>query len=221
MQSAIGKGLPDLETVEEALDVSVAVFSRFKKHESARTALGALGADADGRASGLKNDYSSLRPDDRRRCEAALGTAAVERIAASEVFEALASALDEGTRDQDAGSRITALIVDYVAAVVRAWHSAGLRPSRAHHPDRPEYTSKFRGFADLVLSAFLEPAARRGDDDLHEIQQKTWRSHAKLPDNLRRLVSSALPRRDLEWLVSDDHVKQALRRVQKTAPQTP
>ena len=131
----------------------------------------------------------------------------------------MGSALD--TEVMNADPEIATLITDYVAVVADLWRAAGLRPGRAHDPDDPKYRSHFHRFADLVLTAMIDPWSRRHDADLDEYRRAVWQAHAKLEDEYKQ-AGKALRRSDAEWLVSEDHIRHALARsALKTAPETP
>jgi hypothetical protein len=129
------------------------------------------------------------------------------RLGAYNVFEGMAEALDSEEIQSD---EIATLIVDYVASVANRWREAGIKPSRARHPEDPAYKSGFHRFVDLVITSILEPWTLRHDGALEERAQETRRRHAELPDDFRSIASPSLRRSDLEWIVSDDHLKKAL-----------
>ena len=75
---------------------------------------------------------------------------------------------------------------------------------------------------DLVLTAMIEPWARRHDDNLNEVGRKIRKAYAVIPQELRSAIRPGLNRSDTEWLVSEDHLKKALRlAAQKYGPDTP
>jgi hypothetical protein len=207
----------DLEAIEAIFDAAVGVFTEDSRQEAARTALAVLTYQPPGgeRYMTVKNDFPGLGADDRTKSEkalAALGKASKKRVTTtSDVFAALARALRH-RKSAKLNSQIHTLIVDYVAVVADVWRHAGLRPSRAGHVEDPTYKSKFHRFADLVLTAIIEPGARRHDVNLQDLRQRTRLAHAKLPPEVRRIVSPALRRADVEWLISSNHIDKALRR---------
>jgi hypothetical protein len=218
-------GVVDSEVIEEILDMAATVFAKSPDNEAARTALGALSVtSSDGRQIiGLSSDYSGLDFDSRHKCESALSALArtTEAVTASIVFEALAAAM---AADRPTGARadVSDLIVRYVAVVATLWRKAGLRPTRATRRWDPKYKSRFHRFVELVLTAMTEPSSRRHDDNIHLIAHKVWTAHTRLPPESRRLVSPRLRRADVEWLVSEDHVKKAMRMpIQKIDRDTP
>jgi hypothetical protein len=119
----------------------------------------------------------------------------------------MASALDSEEIQSD---EIATLMVDYVASAANRWREAGIQPSRARHPEDPTYKSDFHRFVELVITAILEPSTLRHDGGLEERAREARRRHAELPDEFRSIASPSLRRSDLEWIVSDDHLKKAL-----------
>jgi hypothetical protein len=201
----------DLEVIEAILDATASLFLQYREEESAKTALKAFAVtDVDGVRIGAKVDFSGLDKVRQHRVAAALTNLIKlpsSRLGVSNVFETMASALDtEGIQSDE----IATLIIDYVASVANCWRDAGIKPSRARHPEDPAYKSGFHRFVDLVITSILEPWALRHDGALEERAQETWRRHAELPDDFRRIASPSLRRSDLEWIVSDDHLKKAL-----------
>ena len=216
----------DSEVIEEILDAAATVFAKSPDNEAARTALGALSVtSSDGRRIiGLSSDYSGLDFDSRHKCEStltALARSPTEAVTASAVFDALAAAI---TADRPAGARadVSDLIVRYVATVATLWRKVGLHPTRATRRWDPKYKSRFHRFVELVLTAMAEPSSRRHDENIDLIARQIRAAHGRLPSELRRFVSPRLRRADVEWLVSEDHVKKALRtQIQKIDRDTP
>jgi hypothetical protein len=214
----------DSEVIEEILDAAATVFAESPDNEAARTALGALSVTSSNgrRIIGLSSDYSGLDFDSRDKCESALSTLArtTETVTASIVFEALAAAT--ASRSTGARADVSDLIVRYVAVVAMLWRELGLRPTRATRRWDPKYKSRFHRFVELVLTAMTEPSSRRHDENIDLIAQKIRAAHTRLPPELRRFASPRLRRADVEWLVSEDHVKKALRMpIQKIGRDTP
>jgi hypothetical protein len=202
----------DLEVIEAILDATASLFLQYREEESAKTALKAFAVtDVDGvRRIGAKVDFSGLDKIREHRVAAALTNLKKlpgSRLGAYNVFEGMAEALDSEEIQSD---EIATLIVDYVASVANRWREAGIKPSRARHPEDPAYKSGFHRFVDLVITSMLEPWTLRHDGALEERAQETWRRHAELPDDFRSIASPSLRRSDLEWIVSDDHLKKAL-----------
>src|SRR3974390_2587128 len=146
----------DLELIDEIFDAAVIAFSKFPETEAAKTALGIMcgKSSTDKPLVLIKEDYSALRSIDQRNAEKAIAKLARMRnakIAASDIFNALASAIHPGQFKQGS-SEIHTLIVSYVAKVANIWRKHGVRPSRASHQMDSTYTRKFHHFVDLVLT---------------------------------------------------------------------
>ena len=214
----------DLESMEALIDRLIAGFALLPKEEPSLTVLRALfprvllpkskRADVLRRrlAQGaifLKNDYAALPSIYQRRVETTLTRLRGRRAQfdAADVCEAIANALD-GNEERTANTLIADLITNYVSSVALIWLRHGIRPSRAVHPSNPNYRSKFHRFVDLVLTAVLEPWSKRHDGDDLETLAKLRKAHARLPKDIRRVVR--VSRSDVEWLVSDGHLKRAL-----------
>jgi hypothetical protein len=202
----------DLEVIEAILDAAASAFLQHCEEKSAKTALKALGVTNDDgiRQVGTKVDFSGLDKAHQCEVEAALTNLKKlpgSRLNASNVLEAMASALDAEEIQSD---EIATLIIDYVASVANRWREAGIKPTRARHPEDRSYRSSFHKFVDLVITAILEPSTLRHDDGLEKRAQESWQRHAELPDEFRSIASPSLRRSDLEWIVSDDHLRKAL-----------
>ena len=197
----------DLEVIEAIFDATVIAFSKFPNTEAARTVLDHLVM--------IKDDYSILGYPDQRKAEnaiAAIAQLSNSRIAASDVFNALSSALDS-SRPKKEGSEIHTTIVDYVATVASLWLNVGLRPSRASNKLDPTYTSTFHHFVDLVLTAMIEPWALRHLISPDEVGQRSREAYRQLRAE-NRLIATPAPRRiDIQWIVNNDHIKKALRKI--------
>jgi hypothetical protein len=114
------------------------------------------------------------------------------------------------------------LIVAYVLAVARRWQQNGLHPSRATHPENPKYRSRFHRFVEFVLTAVTEPGSHRHSPGIDEVARQLWANRARVPAEMRSKISKELRREDREWLVSEDHVRKALRLLtRKTGQDTP
>ena len=230
----------DSESMEALIDSLVAAFALFPKEATSLTVLRAMTPrpslpklEKIGRA-GLrrcfadgavfcKEDYSALRAVDQRRIESALIALLNRRSAdfdAADVCELIASALDVDERD-GISTAASDLITEYVAAVAEIWVHHRIRPARAVHRSNPNYRGKFHRLVDLVLTAVVEPWSKRHDGDQHETLAKLRKAHAQLPEDFRKVASGVLRGCDVEWLVSDYHLRIALARVQKTTPETP
>jgi hypothetical protein len=234
--SSFQHAIIDLESMQVLIDSFVAGFASFPREETSLTVLRTLSPRAllpkvkkidRGRlrrcfakcAVFLKNDYTALRSVDQRRVEAALTTLLRSRAEfdAADVCDTIANALD-GDDGNAVNTFIYDLITDYVAAVAEIWLQHGLRPGRAVDA---HYRGKFHRFVDLVLTAVVEPWSKRHDGDEGETAASLRKAHARLPEDIRKVVSPALRRSDVEWLVSEGHLRRALRPIQKTIPQTP
>ena len=205
----------DLEVIEAILDATASAFLQHCEEESAKTAIKALGVtDVDGiRQVGVKADFSGLDNAGQREVEAALSILKKppgSRPNVSNIFETMASALDAEEIQSD---EIATLIIDYVTSVAFLWREAGIKPSRARHHQDPTYKSGFHKFVDLVITAILEPRTLRHDGGLEELAQASWRRYTELPDDFKSITSPSLPRSDVEWIVSDDHLRKALARA--------
>jgi hypothetical protein len=215
----------DLEVIEEVIDRSITIFDRHKSEEPARTALSAMTYQIEGkrRYDTLKTDFSSLSSYDRLACEAELAAVASrDDLMTWHVFAALAGALRKN-RETTPSSLIAEYIVKYVAEVGKIWKRARLKPRRAFNSENPAPHGKFHHFADLMLTAVVEPRARRYDDNLSALKEERRRQHASLPREYRSGSTAALDRADVEFLVSSHHVEKALkpiRRIQKSTPHT-
>jgi hypothetical protein len=169
----------------------------------------------------LQQDYSALPAIDQRNVESVLTTLVEERRETFDTVD-ICSTLSRALATKDKVSSAAAgLITDYVEAVVRIWQQHGLRAGRATHEWDSTYRSKFHRFADLVLTSAVDPWSKRHDSDQAERLARLRKAHAELPEDIRQSIRATPPRSDVEWLVSEDHVKKALGRIQKMTPQTP
>jgi hypothetical protein len=213
--SVIRENTIDLEVIDAIFDAAVAAFREFPKVEPSRTALRemcGMAPDHD-RIVMIKSEYVAVGKTYQRKAEdaiAALAKLSSHQASASDVFNALASVL-HSDKTTHPNAQIFDLIVDYVAEIATIWRQAGLRPSRARHPEDPTYRSKFHRFVDLVLTAMTEPWARRHIVNADDTRRQARLVHSRLPDENRRIASAAPRRADANWLVSDDNVKKALR----------
>jgi hypothetical protein len=206
----------DTEVVADVIEAAIAAFSAEPECEPAQTALTALTMveDFDERRCHLRNDYAALSWRTRAKVESALSALRPQGTpTAAIVFATMASATRAGS---DRGDReIHTLIVDYVVEVADIWRSAGLWPTRVFNRSSVGKRSKFHHFVDLVLTAIVEPQSRRHDSTLDAVKQQILAAHARLPESLRPDVAATLRHCDVEWLVSDDHLKKALREPAK------
>jgi hypothetical protein len=200
----------DAEVISDILDTTCRLFVESPKNEAAQTALRVLiwppnadfGSTAEWQGAEqhfvLKTNYLALDPTAHLNCESALATLgrASKSVDALAVFKTLTLAIDISADVSD-------LIVSYVEAVGKLWRQIGLSPSRATHPVKSKYTSKFHRFVELVLTAAIEPGSNRHCHNLDEIGRQTRAAHARLPSELRPEIGGGLRRADREWLVSE------------------
>jgi hypothetical protein len=211
----IRESVIDLEVIDAIFDAAVAAFEEFPNAEASRTALREMcdrTPDRD-RVVVIKSEYEAVGVAYQRKAEeaiAVLASSSSHKASASDVFNALASVLCSDQASHPSTQTYDS-IVEYVAEIAAFWRHAGLRPSRAVRPDDPTYRSKFHRFVDLVLTAMTDPWARRHIVNLDDTRRQIWLVHSKLPPEARRIAGSAPRRADVEWLVSDDNVKRALR----------
>jgi hypothetical protein len=243
-------GIIDSEVIEAIIDKTYQTFAR-SNSEPAQTALKALVVSAPiakrnskktdkkkkaktkkarikktKKILGLKVEYEALDPATHRKCELAVGAVLRGSVSgtAATVFKALAAALDS-TPASKISRESSDLIVDYVANVGALWRNNNLSPSRAIHRANPKYRSKFHRFVELVLTAVTEPDSSRHTanvDEMTAISQRIRVTHTLLPPEERSKIGQGLRRVDREWLVSDDHIRKALRSTTlKTGQDTP
>jgi len=159
----------------------------------------------------LLNLYSGLDPSTRHKIESTVNIAIESPAGMSstaDLFACIASAIG---RNSSAKRKLVAnSIIDHVKRTAILWRSHGLKPTRARHYDDPHYKSNFHLFSDLVLTALADPDSLRHDKDLEEVKRRKCDQLTRLPNHFRKHLSAAMRRRDIEWLVSDDHVKKAL-----------
>jgi hypothetical protein len=163
----------------------------------------------------LQQTYSALGSVDQRKVERAVTAVRIDtsgKFNAADVCNAIADALGD---DIEVNSAIHDLITDYAFALAQLFSQHGIKPGRAMHPADPNYRSKFHRFADLVLTWAVEPWSKRHDSNRQEISAALRRAHAQLPSDIRGSVRYAPRRSDVEWLVSDDHLRAALARFKK------
>jgi hypothetical protein len=225
MQAALSNDVVDTEIIEEIMYEAATAFMKFPRSEAAQTALRALSVTTSNneRIIGLSRDYSGLDSNSQRKCESALIALAsrTQDISGSAVFGALADAIS-AERPDNARPGVDDLIVRYVADTATLWREVRLRPTRATRSGDPTYKSRFHRFVELVLTGVAEPSSRRHDENIALVARAIRVAHTQLPAELRRLVSPRHRRADVEWLVSEDHIKKALAEAtQKIDPDTP
>ena len=205
----------DSDVIENILTTTVAIFLEFPEEEAARTALQLrydIPVNYD-RLAAIKNEYSVLGNAYQRKAEDAIIAIAKspnKKTIALDVFRGLALALDS-SESKRVSAEIHALIVDYMATVANLWRSAGLRPSRVRRRNNHTYISSFHSFGDAVLTAMVEPWSQRHQISVDGIRQKARTDHKRHPAAVRAIAGPLLKRADVFLLVSDDHVKKALR----------
>lgn len=219
------QGWVDTEVIERIFDEVATVFMEYK-HNISKTALAVMvyqQPDDERLYNILKNDFSSLSGPDRLKCERILKSSATKKgakLTAAQVFGALAEAL--GNKEKPIPtSQIHRILVDYVEVVARTWKATGLKPSVARHDADPSYKSRFHRFCDLVVAAVIEPWTHRHDVGLANLLQKKRANYLSFPAKYRAVSSPALDRTDVEWLISEDHIRKALKLIQKTPSDTP
>jgi hypothetical protein len=168
----------------------------------------------------MKTDFSALGFENRTQCEAAVRTV-LDRpdVNLWHIFAALAEALNS-RHSPPPSPQIAPLIINYVREVAEIWSRAGLKASRAANVENSAYRSKFHRFCELVLTAAVEPQARRHDANLPALMRARRRQQTALPVEYRAVVSARSDRSDVEWLVTADHVEKALKCRQKPTSHT-
>jgi hypothetical protein len=233
VRSTLHDTIVDAESVEALIEALVAAFASFPEEAPSLTVLRAMtlrssipeGTKSESRNRRrrcfseasvlLKQDYSALRASDQRTIESALTElrdSSEAEFDAADACESIASALDG---DKGINTAIHDLITEYVAALAEIWLQHGIKPGRAVHPSNRNYRGKFHHFADLVLTSAVEPWSKRHDGHNQKLSATLRKAHGQLPADIRRFVSYAPRRGDVEWLVSDDHVRAALARLKK------
>jgi hypothetical protein len=221
---AIFPEIIDTEVIEAIMDAAYAIFACSKLKVSGTALRALLVSDRDDeKIIGLKAEYSALDFAARRRCEAAVSSHPRESVpgTAVAIFKALTAAIEKGPPD-GMSAEASDLIVTYVLAVARRWQQNGLHPSRATHPKNRKYRSRFHRFVEFVLTAVTEPGSHRHSPGIDEVARQLWANRARVPAEMRSKISKELRREDREWLVSEDHVRKALRLLtRKTGQDTP
>jgi|GEM_PF-2554040 len=130
-------------------------------------------------------------------------------LAPDEVFSTIAAILRATRIDKE--TSVADCIVNYVRHAADVWRQHELVPTRGRNPNKPKRRSVFHRFTDLVLLTMTTPEAVRHDHAaVEQMKAGTYHQHILLPPTIRTKVSGAIRRQDVEWLVSDDHVKKAL-----------
>jgi hypothetical protein len=235
VRSTIDHTTVDAESIEALIEDLIAAFARFPEEAPSFTVLRVITprsslpegdkleslrhlrrrfSEACDR---LQQDYSALRALDQIKIESALTALRTDNaeFKAADVCESISVAL-EG--DKGLKATIHDLITDYVLTIALVWVKHGLKPYRSTRESKANYRGKFHRFADLILTGAVEPWSKRHDGNYQEFLARLRESHAQLPSELRKFLSPAPRRSDVEWLVSDDHVKVALTRLKKRPP---
>ena len=203
----------NLETIEELLTAVATMFKVLSDEEQLRTPRDETCVKMAVEARRLQTEYPALNAEDQRRIETALSSSLAEKPAkTSDVFRTMAAALTDPCPPVSLQSHD--LVSDYVFEVAQIWLAAGIRPGRAMNCADPSYKSKFHRYADLLLTAVTEPWSSRHDAPLEAEVVNVKATDADLPPQIRPRVSR---RCDLDWLVKEDHLKKALKRIQKNS----
>ena len=238
--SALGQDDIDSETIEGFIEALIMDFGEWPRSEPSLTILRAVTPGSSpatvvtaspvrlrrrftDAAILLREDYSSLPAVDQREVElalTALSSRAGDNFDTTNVCMAVSRALGHNRKNETSVAAHD-VITEYVTDVADVWRQHGLRPTRARNPYDASYRSRFHRFVDLVLTSVVDPWSRRHDGDQHEMLAKLRKAHAELPEDVRRIVGAAPRRGDVEWLVSEDHVRNAWARIQKSDPSTP
>jgi hypothetical protein len=205
----------DTEKIYAFFDAVNEAFAKHRDEEAAKTADSALAIRVDGEIHQLdwKLEYESLSSFSQRRLESRLSdliSSANGIPSAAQVFDAMAVAFAAEPVNSDPA--IATLIRDYVEDVAELWWAAGLKPTRARHPEDPTYLSNFHRFVELVLTGIVDPWTRRHDGSvqIEKHKQAVLEAYRALSVDLKQIVSPLPRRSDWEWLVSDYHVREAL-----------
>ena len=222
VSSSLGQEAIDSESIEGLIEVLITAFGRWPRTEPSLTVLRAVEPRSSTTllrrafseaAILLREDYSTLSALDQREVESALSALSDrkgDKFDTADVCMTISRALEHDRTDEITLAAHD-LITDYVAAVADVWKQHGLRPARATHPFNPAHRSKFHRFVDLVLTSVVDPGSKRHDGDQSETLAKLREVHAQIPEADRRIVRAAPRRSDVEWPVSEDHVRKALR----------
>lgn len=216
------EGVVDTELVTSVIRAAKVAFLECKGGEAARTALKILAgyehSDDNDETIALADDYADQSWEIRLAVERALVRLLARRsnrVSALGVFSCLASAT-KGKKLKGRRREIAPLLVAYLREVACHWREARLEPTRIfrkqeHGKEKTaRHVSRFHRFADLVLTAIVEPWSRRHDGDLKSLGAQIREVHRSLPREERSGISAAPRRIDVEWLISDDHLKKAL-----------
>jgi hypothetical protein len=221
----------DSETIESLIENLIKAFGKWPKTEPSQAVLRAVIPRSSSAMVGINTirmhrafaeaavllqvDYSALPAIAQRRVESALtGLLEEDRFDTADVCMTLSRALASNEKDKISRSA-AGLITDYVTAIAKIWRRHGLRPARARDPENAAYRSKFHRFADLVLTSLVDPWSKRHEGDQAERLERLRETHAKLAKDIRKSVRPTPRRSDVEWLVSEDHLRRAFRGTKK------
>jgi hypothetical protein len=199
----MGQPVLDLEVLDAIFRATLRVIKRCPDVKLARTVLGAM-------AQIKKAHYEALDMQSRASVENALAglagkSGADHSVKAVDVFAAAAAALN-GVEQPNVSKHVQVLIIRYVVRVAEIWLGAGLKPSRAVSSSNKAHRSKFHRFAELIMIGTAAPRLLE-----HE------RRHSPEKMGSRK----AMRRPGYQWILSDDHVRRALRQVQISRLPTP
>jgi hypothetical protein len=193
----------DLEVMDAIFTAAVRVIRKCPDVKLARTVLGAL-------AQIKRAHYEALDMESRAGVENALAglarkSGADHSVRAVDVFAAAAAALN-GAEQPAASKHVQVLIIRYVLRVAEIWLGAGLKPSRAVSSSSKAYRSKFHRFAELTVVGTAAPWSLEHKRRHSSEKSQSWK---------------AMRRPEYQWIVSDDHVRRALRQFQISRLPTP
>lgn len=213
--SATLNSVVDLELIESVFETTEKIFKKYPDIKPSATALKAL-------AQLSAVNFSALELTSRRNAEQAFADLLrrEKKVTAARIFQVLMQAIGEATISTASPSSF-GFITSYVFDLMVIWRRMRLPTGRARNDASPQYKSKFHRFADLVLTALCEPQARRHNADLESIRQQAWLVHARLSTEDKKLISASLPRADRQWMVSEAHIKAALRGSQISGLKSP
>lgn len=186
----------DLEVMDEIFRATLRVIRRCPDVKLARTVLRALGQIK-------KAHYEALDMESRASVENALAglarkSSADHSVRAVDVFAAAAAALN-GCEQPKESKHVQVLIVRYVVRVAELWLGAGLKPSRAVSSSNKASRSKFHRFAELIVVLTAAPWSLEHERRHSPEKSELWKT---------------MQRPGYQWILSDDHVRRALRQVQ-------
>jgi hypothetical protein len=87
------------------------------------------------------------------------------------------------------------------------WHDVGLRTGRGAAASNNRSEGAFHVFCDLLLTAFIEPDARRHSGPVSSVKSLYDAAYQSVPVDERSVVNTSPPRRHIEFLVSEHHLR--------------